>query len=359
MASVTAITDDAVHDGIEEVLDDIANRYPWSVAIEAANSVASQAEYAVDLTTLMILESYFTPAAGTLLQGTLAATDIQANVVDASEFIGIDTSPASGGTITVEEEDIAYTAVDGPPVSFTGGGGSGAAATCVLAGGAISGFLVTNGGGGYTSAPTVVIGQRGGVGASAAATAIISNGSVVAITVTNAGTAYIAQFTGLTRGYNKTFPVSHAAGIAVVQQGISQVALQHASTRSLAANDPNWMQETGVPVYWYSFSGIYGLHPAPVVNGIGNIYNRVFVRPPALLQDTDTVDGLRSTWYRMIGRGAAARIGLRYATGEDAKTRTLAWETEFNADLKRFMGQENRFTTGAQGSQVKPFNYRD
>jgi hypothetical protein len=57
--------------------------------------------------------------------------------------------------------------------------------------GVITGFTVTNGGSGYTSAPTVVFAGGGGTGA--AATAVVSSAGVVTgITLTSAGSGYIS-----------------------------------------------------------------------------------------------------------------------------------------------------------------------
>lgn len=56
-----------------------------------------------------------------------------------------------------------------------------------VSGGTLSGFAVTAGGSGYTSAPTVAL---TGDGTDAAATATVSNGAVTSITVTAAGTGY-------------------------------------------------------------------------------------------------------------------------------------------------------------------------
>ena len=52
----------------------------------------------------------------------------------------------------------------------------------------VSGFVIANGGSGYTSVPTVTISGGGGSGATASAT--VTNGVVTAITITNAGTGY-------------------------------------------------------------------------------------------------------------------------------------------------------------------------
>ena len=44
-----------------------------------------------------------------------------------------------------------------PSVSITGGGGSGATASVTLSGDSVNSITITNGGSGYTSAPTVTI----------------------------------------------------------------------------------------------------------------------------------------------------------------------------------------------------------
>lgn len=68
----------------------------------------------------------------------------------------------------------------------------------VAPGGSISGINVTNGGSGYTSAPTVVLAGGGGTGATA--TAIVDDGEVIGVTVTNPGSGYTSvptvSFTG-------------------------------------------------------------------------------------------------------------------------------------------------------------------
>lgn len=65
--------------------------------------------------------------------------------------------------------------------------GGSATATATVASGAVTGFTVTNGGGGYKSAPTVVI---TGAGTGATATANLSNGVITSITVNAGGTGY-------------------------------------------------------------------------------------------------------------------------------------------------------------------------
>lgn len=60
-----------------------------------------------------------------------------------------------------------------PTVAFTGGGGSGATGTAVVAGGAVTGINITSGGSGYTTPPTITF--TGGDGDDAAATAEVSD----------------------------------------------------------------------------------------------------------------------------------------------------------------------------------------
>ena len=68
--------------------------------------------------------------------------------------------------------------------------------------GTITNPTVTNGGSGYTSAPTVVFTNATGdtTGSGAAGFAVINNGAVVGVVITSAGTGYTAaptiSFTG-------------------------------------------------------------------------------------------------------------------------------------------------------------------
>lgn len=78
-------------------------------------------------------------------------------------------------SVTVTNGGTGYTSA--PTVSLTSGGGSGAAAKAIINGGVVTQVLITSNGTGYTSAPTV--GFTGGGGASAAGTAVINQLSSV------------------------------------------------------------------------------------------------------------------------------------------------------------------------------------
>ncbi len=73
---------------------------------------------------------------------------------------------ATAGTVTLSAQVVTGIAVSGggsgygttaPAVTITGGGGTGAAATAILVDGVVDSILITSGGTGYSSAPTVSI----------------------------------------------------------------------------------------------------------------------------------------------------------------------------------------------------------
>lgn len=79
-----------------------------------------------------------------------------------------------------------------PTVGFTGGGGSGAAGTAVVANGVVVSVTMTAYGTGYTSTPTV--GFTGGGGSAAAATALMSAETLDAIPTTSVEAGTLALF---------------------------------------------------------------------------------------------------------------------------------------------------------------------
>jgi autotransporter-associated beta strand protein len=90
-------------------------------------------------------------------------------------------------------------------VTISGGGGTGATAVVTATnGGAITGITVTNGGTGYSSAPTVAIASTTG-GSGATATATVSGGVVTAINITAGGTLYIPTTALPTLSTNATY----------------------------------------------------------------------------------------------------------------------------------------------------------
>ena len=76
--------------------------------------------------------------------------------------------------------DVATTDVIGP--------GAGATATATISGGAVTGFTISNGGGGYNSAPAVSIFHDAGTGAEGTAT--VANGVITGINLVSGGSGY-------------------------------------------------------------------------------------------------------------------------------------------------------------------------
>ena len=74
-------------------------------------------------------------------------------------------------------------------MSFTSGGGTGGSATAVITGaGLITGVTITNGGSGYTTAPSATITGTGGSGATVQP--VLAPAGVALVTVVNGGTGY-------------------------------------------------------------------------------------------------------------------------------------------------------------------------
>jgi len=77
------------------------------------------------------------------------------------EFLAKATATTDGDavdSVIMTDTGLYYNQALPPTVTFTGGGGSGATATAsVSSTGLVTGILITNGGSGYTSAPTITI----------------------------------------------------------------------------------------------------------------------------------------------------------------------------------------------------------
>jgi len=107
----------------------------------------------------------------------------------------------TGGTNAVESIIVTtggtgYTSA--PTVGFTGGGGgSGAAATATVSNGVVVAITVTNPGSGYTSAPTVTF--SGGSGSDAAATAILAATDLDAIPTTSIEAGTMLALVGISQ----------------------------------------------------------------------------------------------------------------------------------------------------------------
>ena len=96
-----------------------------------------------------------------------------------------------------------------PTVALTGGGGTGATATATVAGGKITGFVITNPGSGYTSAPTVGL---TGAGTGGAATAVVAASCEFNVPTNRTWNTF--------EGYVSGFPFNFALN-SVVQSAVS------------------------------------------------------------------------------------------------------------------------------------------
>jgi FtsP/CotA-like multicopper oxidase with cupredoxin domain len=125
-------------------------------------------------------------------------------------------------SVAVTNGGTGYTSA--PTVGFTGGGGGGAVATATISTGSVTDVMLTNGGTGYTS-PVVTF--TGGGGSGAAATAAVTSGVVTGIVVTSAGTGYtsaptvtITDVTGTGATATATItPAGSVIGITVTNPG--------------------------------------------------------------------------------------------------------------------------------------------
>jgi hypothetical protein len=96
--------------------------------------------------------------------------------------VWLDAIAGAVDTVTVTNGGTGYTSA--PTVSFTGGGGTGAMGVATIANGQVTAVTITNSGTGYTSAPTVNFTGGGGSGAAATATVVANQSSALTITGT-------------------------------------------------------------------------------------------------------------------------------------------------------------------------------
>lgn len=144
--------------------------------------------------------------------------------------------------IISQGSDYAYA----PTVVFSGGGGTGAAGTAILVNGRVVGINITNGGVGYTSAPTIDLNS----GENAQGFATVTNGVITAITVTDGGFG----FTGAPRVVIGSSVGGGATATATVNAAgaITGITVTAGGTGYLEGNSPS-----GAGV---DFSAIKGLN---------------------------------------------------------------------------------------------------
>jgi FtsP/CotA-like multicopper oxidase with cupredoxin domain len=109
--------------------------------------------------------------------------------------------------------------------------------------GSVTAFVITNGGSGYTSAPTVALTAGGGTGAVAVAS--ITAGVVTTITIQNGGTDYTsAPAVGFSSGGG-----AGAAAVAIIEGTPGEMYTQNRATLHLHGGLTPWISD-GTPHQW-------------------------------------------------------------------------------------------------------------
>lgn len=111
--------------------------------------------------------------------------------------------------ISVTNGGTGYTTA--PTVELTGGGGTGAAATARVVGGVVVGIDVTEGGTGYTSSPTVAL---TGAGSGAAATAVLGEGDCeFSLPADRSWLTFDGYLTGVPLSFSQNSQVTATVGV--------------------------------------------------------------------------------------------------------------------------------------------------
>jgi uncharacterized repeat protein (TIGR01451 family) len=162
--------------------------------------------------TITVTNNAAEAAANVMLTDIIPANTTFVSFTPAAGWTFTNSSASSVSSVTITNGGSGYTSA--PTVNFVGGGGSGATGIATISGGAVTGVTITNGGSGYTSPPSVVFSGGGGTGA--AATAVLgSASSVSSATITNGGSGYTSAPTVNFVGGGG----SGATGIATISGG--------------------------------------------------------------------------------------------------------------------------------------------
>jgi hypothetical protein len=187
-----------------------------------------------------------------------------------------------------------------PDVTISGGGGSGATATMTLGSqGAITGVTVTDGGSGYTSAPTVTVNTSTGSGA--VLTATVDNGVVTGITVTNGGSGYAGLYYAV---FDNGVIYEDAQGDVVQLHALSPTLLQ-ALTQSSS--------------YPSGISGTIGQITQIAQQKVQSIANNAVQTNPMLSMYVSSI--LAQLTFNGVGQGACANLNALGSISQGAVCR--------------------------------------
>lgn len=141
-----------------------------------------------------------------------------------------------------------------PTVAFTGGGGTGASATAVVEDGVVTSVMITNIGSGYTTPPTVAF--TGGGGTGAAGTVLIGTGNLSRINIVTAGTGYALAPTIVLTGGGGTGATATAtvSGGLVTAINITSQGNGYTTAPTVQIVSPGATAEGGGKMFPISFS---------------------------------------------------------------------------------------------------------
>lgn len=186
-----------------------------------ASGFIAKAAYSYDPTTaiLTVTDQSTAPAGDTIAKVHVEAHDKfggikRATIAAAGGLVYIDLDAITGNGqvsgFTISNGGSGYSTA--PTVALTGGGGTGATAVAVLTAGVVTAIQIVNPGTGYTSAPSVGFSGGGGTGA-AATSAILSGTAIIPALNVSKGYAISIQVV-TTKGQSKDGSVFLKPGIA-------------------------------------------------------------------------------------------------------------------------------------------------
>lgn len=183
-------------------------------------------------------------------------------------------------------------------------------------GGGVTGAIVTNGGSGYTSAPTVTITSDTGTGATAVAT--VNGGIVTQVAMTNVGTAYTDVPTIAFTGGGGTDAAATATILdpltidilnCTVIWGTQRIVLDYMSWSEFNARMRVWQQILSRPAVWSNYGqNTFFLGPIPDQYYTAEIDSVVL---PQLLVEFDDVDTINQPYSFPVSFYAAYKAKLK------------------------------------------------
>lgn len=182
-------------------------------------------------------------------------------------------SPTAGSlsTIVVTDGGSGYTSP--PTVTITGGGGSGATAVAIMSGSAVASVSLGSAGSGYTTTPTITLTGGGGTGATAIA--LLAATSVASATITDAGSGYTSA---------PTVTASGGGGSGAT----FAAALTPTTLGSIAVTSPG-SGYTAAPTVTLSGGGGTGATATATISSAGQILSITLTNPGANYTSAPTV----------------------------------------------------------------------